>query len=161
MYTAALILHSWLRWSALIAGVGATFTALTDREGLPRRSDDVAKAGARADRWGLALMVALDLQMLVGLLLYFVISPITREAMRDFGTAMANPGLRFFAVEHIAMMLIAVVLAHVGRVLARKAPTPAARRKRLLICFGLATLLMLLATPWPGMANGRPLFRVS
>jgi len=40
-------------------------------------------------------------------------------------------------------------------------PTPAAKRKRLVICFGLATLLMLIATPWPGMANGRPLFRVS
>ena len=39
-------------------------------------------------------------------------------------------------------MFVAVVLAHVGRVLARKAATPAAKRTRLLICFGLATLLI-------------------
>jgi hypothetical protein len=46
-------------------------------------------------------------------------------------------------------------------VLARKAPTAAARRTRLLVCFGLSTLLMILGTPWPGMSNGRPLFRIS
>jgi hypothetical protein len=148
MYAAALFVHSLLRWSALIAGAGATLMALTDRE------------GRRLDRWGLALIVALDLQVLVGLALYFFISPITREALRDFGAAMSNPGLRFFAVEHTAMMVAAVVLAHVGRVLARKAPTPAARRTRLLVCFGLSTVLMIVATPWPGMTNGRPLFRL-
>jgi hypothetical protein len=58
------------------------------------------------------------------------------------------------------MMFGAVLLAHVGRVLARKAVTPGARRSRLLICFVLAVLLLLGGTPWPGMAAGRPLFRV-
>ena len=148
MYTLALVIHSLLRWSALIAGAGATLVAATDRE------------GRRADRWGRALVVALDLQLLVGLALYFAISPTTRVALSDFGAAMADPGLRFWAVEHPFMMLAAVVLAHVGRVLARKAPTPAAKRTRLLICFGLSTALMLIGTPWPGMENGRPLFRV-
>jgi hypothetical protein len=52
-----------------------------------------------------------------------------------------------------------VILVHVGRVLARKAKTPEARRTRLLVCFGIATLAMIAATPWPGMSNGRPLFR--
>ena len=77
-----------------------------------------------------------------------------------FGEAMQNPQLRFWAVEHITAMFVAVVLAHVGRVLARKAKTPAAKRTRLLVCFGIATLAMLLGTPWPGMAAGRPLFRL-
>jgi heme A synthase len=149
MYTLALIVHSWLRWVALVAGVGATFSALVD-------SSD----GRRADRWSLALVTTVDLQLLVGLLLYFVLSPFTAAAMRDFGAAMKNPGLRFFAVEHVTMMLAAVILVHVGRVLARKAPTPAARRTRQFVCFGLATVLMIVAIPWPGMANGRPLLRV-
>ena len=55
---------------------------------------------------------------------------------------MKDPALRFWAVEHITSMFAAIALAHVGRVLARKATTPAAKRTRLLICFGLATLLM-------------------
>lgn len=105
-------------------------------------------------------MMALDVQMLVGLILYFALSPFTDRALQDFAAAMKNPQLRFWAVEHLTMMFGAVILAHVGRVLARKARTPEAKRMRLLICFGLATLLMLFGTPWPGMANGRPLFRL-
>jgi hypothetical protein len=56
-------------------------------------------------------------------------------------------------------MLAAVVLVHVGRVLARKAKTPAAKRTRLLVCFGLATVLVILGMPWPGRPGGRELFR--
>ena len=149
MYTLVLLLHSWLRWVALVAGVGAAAATVTDRTGT-----------VRADWWGLVLMMALDIQMLLGLLLYLVLSPFTIEAMRDFGAAMKNPALRFFAVEHVSLMFVAVIFVHVGRVLARKASTPDARRLRLLLCFGLATLLMVLAMPWPGMASGRPLFRI-
>ena len=152
MYTLVLLIHSWLRWVALVGGVAATVTSLADR------SESLGQT--RADMWGLVLMMALDVQMLIGLLLYLVLSPFTAEAMRDFGAAMKNPGLRFFAVEHLTLMLVAVVVTHVGRVLARKAKTPAAKRMRMAMCFGLATLLMLLAIPWPGLAHGRPLFRL-
>jgi hypothetical protein len=149
MYTTVLLIHSWLRWVALVAGVGATLAAIGSR----------ADSG-RADRWGLALVTSLDLQMLIGLLLYFVLSPFTKVALQDFGAAMKDPGLRFFAVEHVTMMLAAVILVHIGRVLARKAASPAAKRTRMFVCFGLATILMIIATPWPGVAHGRPLFRV-
>ena len=152
MYALVLMLHSWLRWVALVAGVGAIATTAADRS--------VTLRTGRSDLWGLALMIALDVQMLVGLLLYLVLSPFTTEAMSNFGAAMKNPALRFFAVEHVALMFAAVILAHVGRVLARKARTAEQKRSRLLICFVLATIAMLLAIPWPGMASGRPLFRL-
>jgi hypothetical protein len=146
MYTTVLTLHSWIRWIALVAGVGATLAALRNREG-------------SAERWGLIAVTTLDLQMLLGLVLYLVLSPFTMQAMADFGAAMKTPQLRFWAVEHVSMMFLAVILAHAGRVLARKAKTPQARRTRLLVCFGIATVAMFAGTPWPGMANGRPLFR--
>ena len=149
MYTFVLALHSWLRWLALIAGVVATYSVLSDRKG-----------SGRADVWGLVLMISLDVQLLLGVLLYGALSPVTMAAMQDFGAAMKNPQVRFFAVEHVTLMLGAIVLAHVGRVMGRKAKTEDAKRMRLLMCFGLATLLMLLAIPWPGMASGRPLFRI-
>jgi hypothetical protein len=151
MYTIVLTIHSWARWLALIAGVGATLAALRGK---------VDGTNSLADRWALFAMTALDIQMLLGLILYFVLSPFTAEALKDFSAAMKNSGLRFWAVEHLAVMFAAVILAHVGRVLARKASTPAAKRTRLLICFGVATLLMFLRTPWPGLPNGRPLFRI-
>ena len=105
-------------------------------------------------------MAALDLQMLIGLLLYFALSPVTTEAMKNMSAAMQNPMLRFWAVEHLTAMLGAIVLAHVGRALARKGRTPESVRRRLLIFFGLAVILMLVGIPWPGFPNERPLFRL-
>jgi hypothetical protein len=93
----------------------------------------------------------------VGLLLYFVYSPFTAAAMQDFGAAMRDPGLRFWAVEHTFGMALAIVLAHVGRVRVRKAD--ASRKHRLAaIFFGLALIAILVSIPWPGTANGRPLW---
>ena len=150
MYSTFLLLHSWLRWLALLAGAGATVFAL-GRGG---------EALRRTGQWGLIFMIALDVQLLLGLVLYGVLSPYTAVAMNDFGAAMRDPVVRFWAVEHLTMMLSAVILVHVGRVLARKAVDVETKRKRLLIFFGLAVLLLLLGMPWPGMATGRPLFRM-
>jgi hypothetical protein len=152
MYTAVLILHSWLRWGVFAAGLTAIYTALTTRP--------MVGGEGPADRWGLAFMVTLDLQMLLGLLLYLVLSPNTTAMFADFGAAMRDPVARFWAVEHVGTMLIAVVLVHVGRVLARRATSAASKRTRVLICFVAAMVAVVVATPWPGLANGRPLFRV-
>jgi hypothetical protein len=150
MYTTVLALHSWIRWIALIAAVGTTLAALRGK---------VAGANSLADRWGMIAMMVLDTQMLLGLLLYFVLSPNTKAIMENFGAAMKDPALRFWAVEHTVTMFAAIAAAHVGRVLARKAASDAAKRTRLLICFGVATVLIILGMPWPGRPGGRPLFR--
>lgn len=151
MYSTLLLIHSWVRWLAIVAAVGATFAAVTGR---------VQSERSPADRWGLIAMTALDIQLLLGLILYLVVSPNMAEIRAHFGEAMRTPQLRFWAVEHLTTMLVAVVLAHVGRVLARKAATPVKKRTRLIVCFGLATLLMIVGTPWPGTRAGRPLFRL-
>jgi hypothetical protein len=152
MYSIILVLHSWLRWIALVTGFGATLAAIMGR---------VEGKESPADRWGLFLMMALDAQMLLGLLLYLVASPNMKAILANFGEAMKRPDTRFWAVEHITAMFLAVVIAHVGRVLARKAATPASKRMRLMICFTLATILMLAGMPWPGRPGGRELFRFS
>ena len=148
MYSFVLILHSWLRWIAIAAGIGATAAATS------------SQPGGGSDRPGLLFMISMDLQLLVGLLLYAFLSPNTAAIFNDFGAAMKDPVARFWGVEHVTMMLAAVVLAHVGRVLGRKAATPGAKRTRLMVCFGLSTLLMIAGTPWPGTRAGRPFFRI-
>jgi hypothetical protein len=150
MYTTVLTLHSWIRWIALIAVVGTTLAALRGK---------VTGANSLADRWGMVAMMALDAQMLLGLLLYFVLSPNMKAILENFGGAMNDPALRFWAVEHTVSMFAAIALAHVGRVLARKAASDTAKRGRLLICFGLSTVLIILGMPWPGRPGGRALFR--
>jgi len=151
MYTIILVIHSWVRWIALVTGFGATLAAIMGR---------VEGKDSPADRWGLFLILALDIQLLLGLLLYLGLSPNMKEILANFGEAMKRPDTRFWAVEHTTAMLAAVVVAHVGRVLARKAMTPASKRTRLLVCFALSTILMLAGMPWPGRPGGRPLFRL-
>ena len=148
MYTTVLIIHSWIRWVALIATIGTAFAALRKQDGV-------------AERWGLIAMTTLDLQMLLGLLLYLALSPNTAAIMNNFAGAMKDPTARFWAVEHVASMFLAVIIAHVGRVLARKATSPEAKRKRTLICFAIAALFMIIGMPWPGRPGGRPLLRIS
>jgi hypothetical protein len=151
MYSTVLLIHSWFRWLALVAVVGAVLATVRNQ---------VSGPAPVADRWSMIAIMALDIQMLLGLILYLALSPFTAQAMQNFSAAMANPPLRYWAVEHLSLMFGAVILAHVGRALARKATTPVSKRTRLLVCFGLAAILMFLGTPWPGMPNGRPLFRM-
>jgi hypothetical protein len=151
MYTTILVVHSWVRWIALVTGFGATLAAIAGR------TDTV---DSPADRWSLFLIMALDIQMLLGLMLYLGLSPNMKEILANFGDAMKDPATRFWAVEHITAMFAAVIVAHLGRVLARKAKTPASKRRALLVCSALATVLMLAGMPWPGRPGGRVLFRV-
>lgn len=104
--------------------------------------------------------IALDIQMLLGLLLYVFLSPFTTQAFQDFGAAMREPGMRYWAVEHSTLMLLAVIVAHIGNVMARKALSDRARQLRTAWFFGVVVLLLLLGMPWPGLSNGRPLFRL-
>jgi hypothetical protein len=150
MYGAVLGVHSWVRWVVLAAAILATINAFrsnSDGERLPGKG------------WDTLFMAAVDLQLLFGLVLYFGLSPFTKEAFADFGTAMGNSGLRFWAVEHAFGMLLAVVFVRVGRVTSAGAKTALAARRRRMIWFTLATVIMLASIPWPGMPNGRPLFR--
>jgi hypothetical protein len=110
--------------------------------------------------WDTVFMLAIDLQVLLGLVLYFGLSPFMVEAMNDLGGAMRQPGLRFWAVEHAGGMFAAMMLVRTGRVLASSSTTISASRSRRLACFALATLVVLASIPWPGLANGRPLFRL-
>lgn len=151
MYSGTLLLHSWLRWVVLITGVLVVLRAISGVSG--RRLWTPAD-----DRAALWFTIALDVQLLVGLLLYFVLSPFTTDAMKDFGAAMRTPSLRFWAVEHVFGMVIGVALAHVGRVRIRKAEM-SRRHLVAVIFFGLALVAILASIPWPGTPNGRPWIR--
>lgn len=141
MYTFFLSIHNIMRWVVLIAGVITAVRALIGWFGKrPWESLD--------DRLGLIFTVSLDIQLLLGVLLYFVLSPITTSALRDFGGAMSNADSRFWAIEHITIMFIAVVLGHVGRALSRRASDSTKKHQRAAIFYTLAVLAILAGTPW-------------
>jgi hypothetical protein len=111
------------------------------------------------ERAGLWLTAGLDLQMLLGLVLYLFLSPVTKSAFVDMAAAMREAPIRFFAVEHPVGMIVAIALAHVGRVRVRKASDSESRHKQALVFFGLSLLVMLLSIPWPIGPGARSLFR--
>src|SRR5688572_27304548 len=129
MYEIVLNIHSWLRW--LVIGT-ALWTIL-------RSAMSTGRPWTPADTRSLRIFtIVLDVQMVLGLLLYFALSPFTKQAMSDMGEAMRHSGLRFFAVEHVFGMLIAIALAHIGAVKIRKAGNDARRHRLALIFVGLA-----------------------
>ena len=149
MYSAALLIHSWIRWAVVFAGL---YAFIRGALGTSRRSP-WTPADDRAGFW---FVTALDLQMVVGLILYFLLSPLTAAALHNFGGAMKDPILRFWAVEHVVGMIIGIALAHIGRARARK--TDSLRRHRVAaIFFGLALVVIVASIPWPGSPHGRPL----
>ena len=152
VYTAFLFLHSNLRWLVLLFGILAIVRGFSGSGGGRAWSSTDESVG----RW---FTILLDVQFVLGLLLYVWLSPFTREAFADFGGAMRNSGLRFFAVEHIFGMLVGLALAHVGRVKIRKAREDVRRHKLAAMFFTLAMFAILASIPWPGTPAGRPLLR--
>jgi uncharacterized Tic20 family protein len=141
MYSFVLATHNIIRWFVLIFGIIAIIKAFIGWFGKKEWTD-------LDDKLGLGFTISLDIQVLLGLLLYVVFSPITRTAFADIGAAMADSDLRFFLVEHILMMIVALVLAHIGRSRAKKADTDISKYKNTAIFFTIAMLLILASIPW-------------
>jgi hypothetical protein len=95
------------------------------------------------------------MQLLLGLILYFFLSNITRTIFTEFSAAMSNEGIRFFAFEHVFFMILAVIFAHLGTILPRKVEQSRAKFARAAIWFTLTFLVLMLGIPW-----SRPLFPV-
>jgi hypothetical protein len=140
MHIGLLHLHNLARWIVLLAGAAAIVTAAVGllRGGSWGRGPRLA---------GLAFLIVLDVQVLIGLLLY-VVSPLVRSALANAAAAMSDHRLRFFLLEHLALMLGAAVLVHVGYALAKRARAPRVALSRSLLFFALAFAVILIATPW-------------
>ncbi|WP_223649168.1 hypothetical protein [Hymenobacter psoromatis] len=151
MYQVLLILHSWLRWFVVGAGLLAVFRAYTGWSGRRpfTKGDNAISAAFSGFMW---------LQVIVGLGLYFGLSPYGLKAMKVAG-AMKNSTTRFFGMEHIAVMLLAAILVQVGRIIVKNTASDTLKHKKAFIYFGIGLVLVLLMIPWGIWNPYRPLFR--
>lgn len=141
LYRWALIAHSDWRWVVLIAGLATLVSALSGLSG--ERS--WAAGGARTARF---FGIALDIQVLIGVAMYLILSPLTTVALAA--------ATSFFTVYHPAIMFTAFIAVHVSAVLVRRARSDAGHHRRALIFYGITWLMVLAGVPW-GM---RPWFRL-
>lgn len=149
MHETLLIIHSLLRWFVVI---GAALSLGTATMGFIGKTPWTANNR----RFNAIFVHSMTAQFVIGIILYFFVSPITTQGVfPDFRAAMKDSTLRFWAVEHITMMFIALALAHIGSARVRKAATDLAKHKAALIFFGLALVLIIVSIPWAS----RPLFR--
>lgn len=141
MYPILLHSHSGLRWLILLVLIIVFIKYISGwaMNSQWKKADNIL---------GISLTAIADLQLMSGILLYIWYSPITKTAFNDFGAAMKNADLRFYFVEHLLIMILAVVFIHIGRTRSKRAETARLKFKKALFWFSLATVLILFGIPW-------------
>ncbi|MBP7679313.1 MAG: hypothetical protein KA096_02730 [Bacteroidales bacterium] len=137
LYPILIHMHSIFRWVALILIVMAIIDAVIK---LKAKYKPVVKDS----KWKLFAMIILHVQFIIGLILYFISPKVIFDAV-----SMKNSMQRFFLVEHIALMIIAIVLITVGHVKSKRAVDNIRKQKLVIVYYGIGLLLILLSIPWP------------
>lgn len=140
-YSALLHAHSGLRWLVLLLLIFIVIKSLVGMfsGGTYAKLDKIFSSST------VGLM---DLQFLIGMILYFI-SPIAKQARgAGIGNMMADSTLRFWGMEHLVVMVLAIAAAHVGKVMAGKSDDSWVKFRFQTIFFGLSLLLVLFGIPW-------------
>jgi len=97
------------------------------------------------DKFSLWLFMFTHTQLLIGLIVYFVSPAVIFSA-----ASMKDTVARYWLVEHITMMVIAIVLITMARITAKKMADAVAKHKRLFIFNTIALVIILIAIAQSG-----------
>jgi len=129
--------HSGFRYIALLLLVIALVNAFSNMKS--------GKYAKKDKMMNLFAMVTLHIQLLIGLVLYFFGYKVGFSDWVGGGTAPH----RFFAVEHILIMLLAIVFITLGRKKAENHAMDSYKHKLIVRYYGLGLILIFIAIPWP------------
>ena len=129
--------HSGLRWVALILILLAIYNSITAKE-----------FNKREKLINLFSMVSLHTQLILGLILYFI-----SDKVKFFDDWMEEASYRFYGMEHLAGMVIALALITFGYVKSKKGTTPAEIYKPIKLFYVIGLIIILASIPWPFRAN--------
>ncbi len=129
--------HSGLRWVALILLIIAIFYAFTAK-----------KFEKKHKMITLFAMVTLHLQFVIGIVQYFLSEKVTFLA-----GWMKNPLHRFYGMEHLIGMLLAIVLITIGYSKSKRKENDADKFKTIRLFYLIGFILILLFIPWPFRIN--------
>ncbi len=126
--------HSGLRWVVLGLLVYAILNAL-------RKKSTYEKSDRLLNMF---TMVSLHIQLVLGLILYF-----TSSKVSFVEGWMKSDLLRFYGMEHILVMIIAIVLVTIGHGKAKRALDVTKKHKTIILYYSIGLLLILASIPWP------------
>ncbi|HRF79954.1 MAG TPA: hypothetical protein PL070_07695 [Flavobacteriales bacterium] len=129
-----LFLHSLLRYAVLLTV--ATAGILHLRGFLTKRPILTYERSL-----SILAVVFSHVQFAIGLILYLLKFNVYKEMSGELG--------RYWKMEHLGTMVIAVALVTIGRVSAKRSNDEEVKQKRIAIFFLIALALMLWAIPWP------------
>ena len=139
MYTGLQHTHSGLAYLALLALVlviiWALIGALSGRE-FQEKDRKIA----------LIAFIICHIQLLIGLILYFV-SPLGFSLLAG-GGAMADATARLTALEHPLINILAIVLVSVGFIRAKKLESSTAKFRSIYMLYAVGLVLILSRIPW-------------
>lgn len=152
MYAFLLSLHSLVRWFVL---AGLFFSIYRGYRGWLGN-----KSFTKTDNAGrVTAATAAHIQLVLGLWLYFI-SPVVSYFLHNFGIAVHQRVIRFFGMEHITMMLLAIVLITIGSAKAKRKSADKEKFKTMAIWFTIALVIIISSIPWSfSPLISRPLFR--
>ncbi|RYY35444.1 MAG: hypothetical protein EOP46_09990 [Sphingobacteriaceae bacterium] len=141
MYSLLLPLHSLVRWLVLAGLLFAIYRAYRGKtKKLPYTQFD--------DRVRHITTTIVHIQFMIGAGLYFV-SPIVNYFLTNFKEAVHLREIRFFGMEHIAMMVVAVTVISIGSAKAKRKDTDNAKFKTQLVWLTIGLIIILTSIPWP------------
>ena len=147
MYPALLDTHSIIRFIILFTSVASILLAFVGWFG----NKDYTKGNKVLN---LLTLISAHIQLVIGLILYFI-SP--NVLTQDMGSAMKDHVLRYWTVEHITMMIAAVVLITIGYSKSKKALTSVEKHRTIAVFYTLAVVIVIVAI----VLSGRPLLGMS
>lgn len=144
-------LHSLLRWLILIFLIINIFRSLVEADA-SYTPDDI--------KWNLRLLIISHINLLLGFVQYFFgKNGFAYFRENTFGEIMKNSVMRFWVVEHITGMIIAVAIITISRSVTKKDLPDLVKHKRQLLLYSLALLIIIASIPWPFRHLGSPWFR--
>ncbi len=142
MYRAIYYLHSYWAYMVILVVFLATINALI---GVFTKKP----YGAKDFRISLFALICTHLQLLIGLILFFVSPKIVWFSENvDMGLIMKNSTMRMYNVEHPLLMIIAIALITIGYSKHKKKLSSAPKFKTLAIFYTLAFAAILAMIPW-------------
>lgn len=141
MYPTLQFIHSYWAYLVLIVLLISSVNAIIGYAGKK-------EWGATNFRLALFTLITSHIQLLIGIILYFVAPYFRAFSEVGMGGVMKDSTLRLYNVEHPLIMIIAVVLITIGYSKHKNKLTSKPKFKILAIFYTIALILMLSRIPW-------------